>query len=116
MIIKNPKDVPAVDVEMEGVKDARVQVLFGPHDNAPTFAMRIFTLGPGGHTPYHDHPFEHEVMILNGQLGVTTPDSVIPVHPGDVLLIHPGETHQFQNLSITDTAEFMCLVPIAHQN
>ncbi len=115
MIIKNPQDIPAVNVDMEGAKDAQVRVLIGPKEKAPTFAMRIFTLGPNGHTPYHQHSFEHEVMILKGQLGVTTPDKVIPVQPGDVLLVEPDELHQFKNLSSTEPAEFMCLVPIAYQ-
>lgn len=115
MIIKNPQDIPAVNVEMEGAQDAQIRVALGPKDNAPTFAMRIFTLGPNGHTPYHQHPFEHEVMILKGEIGAVSPGGVTPLQVSDVLLIEPDELHQFKNLSSTDPAEFMCLVPIAYQ-
>jgi quercetin dioxygenase-like cupin family protein len=34
-------------------------------DGAPTFAMRVFDLAPGATTPYHHHPWEHEVVIVN---------------------------------------------------
>jgi quercetin dioxygenase-like cupin family protein len=115
MIIKQPQDVPAVPVQVEGAKDVKVRVLFGPQDKAPTFAMRIFELAPGGHTPLHDHPFEHEVMILEGRVGVVSAQGTKPVNVGDVLLVMPGETHQFKNLSDTQPARMMCLVPVAYQ-
>ena len=34
---------------------------------------------------------------------------------GDVILMPPDEKHQFKNLSDTEGARFMCLVPIAYQ-
>ena len=115
MIVKRPADVPAKPVQMEGVQGAQVQVVFGPDDQAPTFAMRIFELEGGGHTPYHEHDFEHEVMILAGDIAIVTPDGETPVEPGDMALILPGEIHQFKNRSDSAPARFMCLVPIAYQ-
>ena len=115
MIIKSPSQVEQVPVDMEGAVGARVQVLLGPADHAPNMAMRIFELAPQGHTPYHSHAFEHEVMILEGDIAVVTPEGDIPVKPGDVMLVMPEETHQFKNCSDSDTARFMCLVPIAYQ-
>jgi quercetin dioxygenase-like cupin family protein len=115
MIIKQQGQVQQVPVEMEGAVGARVQVLLGPADKAPTMAMRIFELAPKGHTPYHSHAFEHEVMILTGDIAVVTPEGDIPVKPGDVMLVMPDEMHQFKNGSDTDTAKFMCMVPIAYQ-
>ena len=115
MLIKSPNEVKQVPVTLEGAADVKVQVFLGPGDKAPTMALRIFELGPGGHTPYHDHPFEHEVMILDGDIMTRSPDGDTPVSPGEVLLIMPGERHQFRNRSATSTARFMCLVPIAYQ-
>ena len=115
MIIKHPQDVAAVPVQTEGAKDVKVRVLFGPQDKAPTFAMRIFELSPGGHTPLHEHPFEHEIMVLEGRIGAVSPQGVRPVDVGDVLLVMPGEVHQFRNLSDTQPARMMCLVPVAYQ-
>ncbi len=115
MIIKKPQAVPAQEVTMEGAHDVQVRVLFGPADQAPTFAMRIFDLAPGGHTPYHEHPFEHEVMILAGDIVITTEEGDKPVQVNDVVLVHPNDKHQFRNRSDSQPASFMCLVPIAYQ-
>ncbi len=115
MIIKQPQEVAAVPVQVDGAKDVKVRVVFGPQDKAPTFAMRIFELAPGGHTPLHEHPFEHEILILEGKIGAVGPQGVRCVDVGDMLLVTPGETHQFKNLSTTQPARMMCLVPVAYQ-
>jgi quercetin dioxygenase-like cupin family protein len=115
MIIKKVHDVPLQDVAMEGARDVRVRVLFGPADQAPTFAMRVFEMAPGGHTPYHQHDFEHEVMILSGDIVIVTAEGERPVQVNDGVLIYPNEMHQFRNGSDTQPASFMCLVPIAYQ-
>lgn len=115
MLIKKISDVPPQDVKMDGAKDVKVRVLFGPADNAPTFAMRIFELAPGGHTPFHTHPFEHEVVILDGDIAVVTESGDHLVEKSDVVLVPPDEKHQFKNRSNAKPARFMCLVPIAYQ-
>jgi quercetin dioxygenase-like cupin family protein len=115
MIIKNIDQEPLQDVNMEGAKDVKVRVLFGPADQAPTFAMRVFEMAGGGHTPFHTHPFEHEAMLLDGDIAVVTEEGDRPLQKGDVLLMPPNEKHQFKNLSGTNNARFMCLVPIEYQ-
>lgn len=115
MLIKKIDEVEAVAVEIEGAKDVTVRVLFGPKDGAPTFAMRVFEVAGGGHTPYHEHPFEHEVMVLAGDVAVVTEDGPRPLDVSDVLLVPANEKHQFKNLSDSEPARFMCLVPIAYQ-
>ncbi len=115
MIIKQIDKVAAEMVRLEGAKDVKVRVIFGPNDKAPTFAMRIFEVGPGGHTPYHQHPFEHEVFVLAGEVGVVTAEGTVPLRVHDALLVAANEVHQFRNLSDQSSARFMCLVPIAYQ-
>jgi quercetin dioxygenase-like cupin family protein len=115
MIIKNIDQVPLQDVNMEGAKDVKVRVLFGPADNAPTFAMRVFEMAGGGHTPFHTHPFEHEAVLLDGDIAIVTEEGNRPLQKGDVILVPPDEKHQFKNLSETESARFMCLVPITYQ-
>jgi len=115
MIIKTPEDVSAVPVNMEGAENVTVRVLFGPADNAPTFAMRRFDIGPGGQTPYHRHPFEHEVVILSGDIAIVRPDGEQPVRPGQVVLVMPDEQHAFRNRSDTEPAAMLCLVPVEYQ-
>jgi quercetin dioxygenase-like cupin family protein len=115
MIIKKVSDVAAKAVQMDGAKNVSVRVIFGPEDKAPTFAMRVFEIDGGGHTPFHTHPFEHEVVILSGEIAVVTDKGPKPVKAGDMILVMPDERHQFKNLSDTQKASFMCLVPIAYQ-
>jgi quercetin dioxygenase-like cupin family protein len=115
MQIKTISKVQAAAVQMDGAKNVSVKVVFGPADCAPTFAMRVFEMAGGGHTPFHTHPFEHEVMILSGDIAVVTEKGPTPVKVGDCILVQPNEQHQFKNLSDTLTASFMCLVPIAYQ-
>jgi len=115
MIIKKIEEIAWQDVEMEGAKDARVRVVLGPADKAPTFAMRIFELGPGGHTPLHSHPFEHEVVILEGRIAAVSETGSRELEINDALLIYPDEIHRFANLSAAAAAKFMCLVPVGYQ-
>jgi quercetin dioxygenase-like cupin family protein len=115
MQIKTISSIQATAVQMDGAKKVSVRVVFGPADQAPTFAMRIFEMAGGGHTPFHTHPFEHEVMILSGNIAVVTEKGPTPVKVGDCILVQPNEQHQFKNLSDTQNASFMCLVPIAYQ-
>ena len=115
MLIKKIDAVKAVPVEMEGAKNVSVRVLFGPEDGAPTFAMRVFDLEKAGHTPYHSHPFEHEVIVLAGEIAAVTQNGETPLSVGDVLLMMPDEIHQFRNLSETDPARMVCLVPVQYQ-
>jgi len=115
MLIKKIDDVPAAVVQMEGAKGVKVRVIFGPADDAPTFAMRAFDFEPGGNTPYHSHPFEHEVIVLQGRVAVVTEDGDSPVAAGDTVLMPSDQTHQFKNLSDTEPARLICLVPIQHQ-
>ena len=115
MIIKKISDVPRQDVKMEGAKDVKARIVLGPDDNAPTFAMRVFELAPLGHTPFHAHPFEHEVVILEGKIGAVSESATRELEVEDVLLIYPDEKHQFRNLSDSEPARFMCLVPVEYQ-
>ena len=53
-------------VQMEGASGARMRMLCGPADGAANFHMRHFEVQPGGHTPHHQHDYEHEILILKG--------------------------------------------------
>lgn len=115
MIIRNIDTVPLQEVKMEGASKVQVRIVLGPADKAPTFAMRVFELEPGGHTPLHSHPFEHEAFILEGSIGAVSEKDTRRLAVNDALLIYPGELHQFRNLSETEPARFICLVPVEYQ-
>ena len=104
------QDVPATAVSMEGALGVQKRLVQGPAHGTPTVALRIFTLEPGGHTPYHAHPFEHQNVVLEGQGVIRTPEGEQPIGPGSTALILPGETHQFSNTGPTPLS-FVCVVP-----
>lgn len=94
----------------EGIKDIKVRWLISKKDDANRFAMRLFEVQPGGYSPLHQHDWEHEVFILEGQGVVRDKTMERPCQPGDVLFIKPMEWHQLANTG-TSIMKFICLVP-----
>lgn len=78
-------------------------------DGAPNFAMRLFEVGPNGHTPKHSHDWEHEVFIVDGNGYVMKGDKEIPVEKDDFIFVPPEELHQF--IAGEDGISFICVVP-----
>ncbi len=111
MIVKKYDEVENQVVRVEGAQSASIRWLIGKDSPAPNFYLRQFELAPGGYTPFHAHPWEHEVYVLegNGQLK-TTGDTFMPLEKGSFALVMPGEEHQFQNTGAT-TFKFLCVIP-----
>lgn len=97
-------------VTMEGSHGCQVRQLVGQADQAPNFAMRQFEVAPGGFTPRHSHPYEHEVFVLEGEGEIFEDTVVHPLKPGTVVFVKPDEIHQFRNTGATPL-KFLCLVP-----
>lgn len=114
MKVQHGADVPQEPVRMEGASDCRVRWLLNEADGAPNFAMREFEVAPGGFTPRHHHPYEHEVFVLEGTGVVLEGDREHALRAGDVVLVRPDEVHQFRNTG-TAPMKFLCLVPHAAQ-
>ena len=115
MIVKKIADVEAVPVQVEGTQDVSVRVLFGPKDAAPTVALRQFEIAVGGHTPFHVHPYEHEVVVMVGKIILVSEEKEIPITVGDVVLVPANQKHQFKNNSPAETAKMLCIVPVQYQ-
>ena len=114
MKIASLRGIPAEKVEMDGAKNCQVQLAVTPRDGAPNFAMRVFEVAPGGHTPLHHHPYEHEIYVMEGQGTVWRNGEEMPIKPGDVLYIPPDEQHQFKNAA-NKPFKFICLIPAKFQ-
>ena len=85
-------------VNMEGADGAWKQIPLGSKDGAPVYSLRVFTVEPGGHTPYHSHPYEHMNYIIDGEGAlVNEKEEEFPVKTGDFALVDPGEKHQYRN-------------------
>jgi len=114
MKVIHSSEVPAQPVEEEGARNTTVRWLLSRPQGAPTFAMRLFELGPGGATPLHEHPWEHEVFILEGRAEVVQGSGPTPVSRGDAILVLPGERHQFRNTGDTP-ARMLCMIPLPEE-
>jgi quercetin dioxygenase-like cupin family protein len=85
-------------VHMEGASGAWKQLPLGSQDGAPVYSYRVFTLEPGGYTPYHQHPFEHMNYIIEGDGAlVNAKGEEIPLTVGDFAFVNPDEKHQYRN-------------------
>jgi quercetin dioxygenase-like cupin family protein len=99
-------------VEMEGASGAWKQLPLGSKDGAPVYSFRVFTLEPGGNTPFHSHPYEHMNFIIEGQgMLVNEEGKEHPVKAGDFALVHPREKHQYKNNSSVSVFRMICGVP-----
>ena len=110
MKVNHYQQIESNAVDMEGAEGCRVRWLIGEKDQAPNFAMRQFEVAPGGHTPRHQHPYEHEVFVLEGEGVVLEGDRQHTLRAGDVVFVRPDEVHQFRNPGDVPL-KFLCLVP-----
>ncbi|HHK67101.1 MAG TPA: cupin domain-containing protein [Candidatus Acetothermia bacterium] len=112
IIGRSTKVEPVIYDDGKTVAGVEKRVLIGPANDAPTFAIRKFTLAPGGYTPHHKHPWEHGVYVLAGKGEIRSAEGSEPVSPGDFALVPPMEEHQFVNTG-KEPFEFICVVPLA---
>ena len=111
MYMTRPEEVRPAPLPIEGAQGTTFRVLIGPEQGAPHFAMRHFTVDPGGHTPLHQHPYEHEIVVQAGKGLVRCGDTYRGIRAGDAIFLPPGKLHQIRNTG-TDPLEFICLVPV----
>jgi len=109
MRIFNYREVRAERAE-EGSSKLTVRWLITKNNGAENFAMRLFEMEPGGYSPFHKHPWEHEVLILEGKGDVISGGEEREFKKGDVIFIPPNEEHQLKNVG-AKTVKFLCLIP-----
>ena len=110
MKIEKSSNIEKKTVIMEGAKDIDIRVLISKNDGAHNFAMRMFEVQPGGHTPLHVHPHEHEVFILEGKGTFHCEGKDYPFEPEHVIFVPGDAIHNFQNTG-DSLLRFLCLVP-----
>ena len=127
MITVNPDSVERVRIESleyngsaAQVNDVTVQWLSKSGTDAqgaPAYGLRLFTVGPGGEIPTHDHFYVQTMYILSGSFecweanpdtGEITKRSV--VGPGRAVYVPSMEPHGMRNLSSTEAATFLCCI------
>ncbi len=112
MKVTNLDKVAKIEVDMEGAKDVYKQIPLSKGDGSPKFSFRVFTIESSGHTPFHQHPFEHMNYVIQGRGAVVTEDGEEQeIKKGDFVLVLPNEKHQYKNTSQDESLVLICAVP-----
>jgi quercetin dioxygenase-like cupin family protein len=102
--------------QMEGAAGIFKQVPISKQDGSPTFSLRVFTIDPGGHTPFHQHANEHLNYVIAGSGAIVTESGEErKLVKGDFALVLPHEKHQFRNTSTGEPLLIICGVPIDYE-
>jgi quercetin dioxygenase-like cupin family protein len=111
VFITDLEKVKKTKLKMAGAQGVLKQIPISKENGSPMFSFRVFTVEPGGHTPYHNHPFEHLNYVIEGHGAVIDVRGEHELKNGDFVLVLPGETHQYKNKSTSDPLVIICAVP-----
>ena len=110
MVVKSLKNVPKFKVEMPGAKNTFKQIPISSADGTPEYSLRVFTVEPGGNTPFHKHPYEHLNYIISGNGVLVGEEGETEIKAGDFALVMPNEMHSYKNTSGTEDLVLICAV------
>ena len=107
MSVKHTNEVEANNVAAG--QDTIIQVLISAQEG-PNFAMRKFSMKPGGGMPLHTNTVEHEQYVLGGRARIGIGEQEYEVQQGDVVFIPEGIPHFYENIG-NEPFEFLCIIP-----
>ena len=108
MLVRDYCDVPAEQVS-EGIT---IRWVVGRSEGAPNFAMRLIEFEPGAVFAQHQHPYEHEIWVLEGEGIAEGAGAPAPMRPGAALYVPPDEPHGYRNVG-QGLLRFICVIPHA---
>jgi len=112
MKIEKSSNISKSPVRIEGAKDVEIRWLISKADGAENFAMRMFEIKPGGFTPLHTHPHEHEVFVVEGQGTFVCEGQQHEFGAEYVIFVPGGREHRFKNTG-DSLLRMLCLIPAA---
>jgi quercetin dioxygenase-like cupin family protein len=100
--------VPAETTEdLPGVS---IRWALGKNVGAPNYVARVIELQASASTAYHTHPWEHEVVVMDGEGAVRDARGDVAIGPGSCVYVEPNEEHQFINTG-QGVLRFVCVIP-----
>jgi len=100
------------EVLEKGAEKTQVRYLIDERHGSDRFALRLYTVNKGGHTPLDQHPYEHHVYVMSGEgllrQSKQTNATLRPLKPGDSLFIPSNAVHQFSN-NKDEPFTFLCV-------
>ena len=110
MFVSHVDQIDKIPMPIPGASSVLKQLLVGRDEGWTDHAMRLFTVGKGGHTPKHSHPWPHINYIVSGSGELQIDDKTHEVQAGSVAFVPDDVEHQFRNLSDEDFV-FICIAP-----
>ena len=109
-VVGGKADAAAVAMAGDGIEGVMKRVLVSPADGWDGWVMRLFDVGPGGHTPRHSHPWPHINFVAagTGTLHVGGADHALVA--GSYAYVPAGVEHQF-SAAAGEPLSFICIVP-----
>ncbi len=106
MLARDYREVPPEQVN-PGIT---IRWAIGKPEGAPHFALRVIEFEPGATFARHQHPYEHEIFVLEGDGIAEGPDGAAEMRPGAVLYIPADEPHGYRNTG-PGVLRFICVIP-----
>lgn len=94
--------------EVEGSSKLKIRWL--NNEGSKTFAVRHIEIEPNGYSPYHSHPWEHEIFVLEGSGTTVGEKGGQSISVGDLISIPGEEIHQIKNTG-KSTLKILCMIP-----
>ncbi len=104
--VGNVEEKPVPSEMAEG--GVTIRWLIGPGEGF-NFYMRVFRMPPGSHIKGHSHPWEHEILILEGSGRVRIGSKTYEVSKDTFLYIPPNVEHEYW--AGEGGMRFLCIIP-----
>jgi len=112
--LEKTEEIDITPQTRKGKGRATVRWLLGEPEGAPNFEMRYFSLSGDIATDWHNHPWEHQVFVIEGKGKFKTIDKEVELSPGSAVFVAPGEQHHF--ICAGNQFDFICVVPKGTRN
>jgi quercetin dioxygenase-like cupin family protein len=109
-VVGKKADVVAKPLSGEGLRDVAKRVLVSPAEGWDGWVMRLFDIGPGGHTPRHAHDWPHINFVASGRGELYLDGESHTLEAGSYAYVPAGLVHQFSATG-AGTFSFVCIVP-----
>lgn len=125
MIVKNINDVDEKQILVFPYKGKENKVLNTTikwltqccDPQMPSYGLRLFTIGPGGFVPIHNHEYLQTMYILSGKISVTSytdNDEVREekiLEPNDFAYVPSMQPHSLKNIG-DEPVKFLCCIAV----
>jgi quercetin dioxygenase-like cupin family protein len=111
MMVKHIDDLDSIVFKAPIALEASMKVLVSPSEGWKDHVLREVTVGVGGYTPMHEHPWPHINYFLEGNGELMIGGVVSHVKAGSYAFVDQNTIHQFKNTG-KSTLRFICIVPI----